>query len=459
MSALRVTVTGATGLIGPSLLRALQRARRAGDGAEPRSRARARATLGDGRGASAGSSMREPAPAAALAGRDAVVHLAGEPVAQRWSASAKRAIRDSRVLGTRNLVDGPRGGRRRRAAPAHADQLLGDRLLRRARRGAARRGRARRAATSWREVCVEWEREAAARGASSACAWCRCAPASCSTASGGALAKMLPPFRLGVGGPVAGGAPVHLVDPRRGSRRDDARGARRRALERAGQRDRAGAGQQPRVLEALGAVLAPPGAAAGARRSRCALLYGEMAEIVTTGARVVPAKALVLGYEFATRSSSRRCARRSARERDDAPARAAQAGAPTPARAPAGRLSRLDDHAAGPLAEQIGGGRPDPLLAGGRVDRRPVDHVRADAFGFLDERRAGVARADQAGVDLDARRAAPGCARSRAPSARAPPPPPGPTRATAGWAPAARRSRRRPPPRRSAWRRCAAPRR
>ena len=48
----------------------------------------------------------EPAPAAALAGRDAVVHLAGENVAQRWSDDAKRRIRSSRELGTRNLVAG-----------------------------------------------------------------------------------------------------------------------------------------------------------------------------------------------------------------------------------------------------------------------------------------------------------------------------------------------------------------
>ncbi len=36
--------------------------------------------------------------------RDAVVHLLGEPVAQRWSDDARREIRESRVLGTRNLV-------------------------------------------------------------------------------------------------------------------------------------------------------------------------------------------------------------------------------------------------------------------------------------------------------------------------------------------------------------------
>src|SRR5207248_6659880 len=51
----------------------------------------------------------DPAPADALSGCDGVVHLLGEPVAQRWSEAAKREIRDSRVLGTRNLVEGLRG--------------------------------------------------------------------------------------------------------------------------------------------------------------------------------------------------------------------------------------------------------------------------------------------------------------------------------------------------------------
>jgi NAD dependent epimerase/dehydratase family enzyme len=52
--------------------------------------------------------MSEPAPAQALAGRDAVVHLAGENVAQRWTAKAREAIRESRVTGTRHLLEGLR---------------------------------------------------------------------------------------------------------------------------------------------------------------------------------------------------------------------------------------------------------------------------------------------------------------------------------------------------------------
>ena len=43
-------------------------------------------------------------PLDTLSGRDGVVHLLGEPIAQRWTDDAKREIRDSRVLSTRNLV-------------------------------------------------------------------------------------------------------------------------------------------------------------------------------------------------------------------------------------------------------------------------------------------------------------------------------------------------------------------
>jgi len=49
-------------------------------------------------------SLRSAPSPEQLAGCDAVVHLAGEPVAQRWTASAKKRILDSRVEGTRALV-------------------------------------------------------------------------------------------------------------------------------------------------------------------------------------------------------------------------------------------------------------------------------------------------------------------------------------------------------------------
>ena len=104
MCALEVTVTGATGLLGPSLVDAL-REHDAQVTVLSRDPERARARLGDVQ-AVAWDLLSEPAPAEALIGRDAVLHLAGEPVAQRWSEKVKRAIRDSRVIGTRNLVAG-----------------------------------------------------------------------------------------------------------------------------------------------------------------------------------------------------------------------------------------------------------------------------------------------------------------------------------------------------------------
>ena len=100
----RVTVTGASGLIGRRLAAAMLQ-RGAEVTALSRDPRRARKRLA-GVEAIAWDPLAGPAPAAALAGRDAVVHLAGEPVAQRWSEGAKRAIRDSRVVGTRNLVAG-----------------------------------------------------------------------------------------------------------------------------------------------------------------------------------------------------------------------------------------------------------------------------------------------------------------------------------------------------------------
>ncbi|HXP99360.1 MAG TPA: NAD-dependent epimerase/dehydratase family protein, partial [Solirubrobacteraceae bacterium] len=115
---MRVAVTGATGLIGRRLVSSL-RARGDDVTALTRDPERARARLSNPTQAPDSSDrslgaletmhwdpLRESAPAAALAGRDAVVHLAGENVAQRWSASAKQAILDSRVEGTKQLVWG-----------------------------------------------------------------------------------------------------------------------------------------------------------------------------------------------------------------------------------------------------------------------------------------------------------------------------------------------------------------
>src|SRR5690349_4480899 len=101
---MKVVVTGATGFIGTALVAAL---RGRGDAITVLSRdgERARAALGDVTAVTA--DLQSPgAWTAALAGQDAVVHLAGESVAaRRWNARQKQVIRDSRVESTRILVE------------------------------------------------------------------------------------------------------------------------------------------------------------------------------------------------------------------------------------------------------------------------------------------------------------------------------------------------------------------
>ncbi|MCW3025836.1 MAG: hypothetical protein JWM29_1268, partial [Solirubrobacterales bacterium] len=255
-----------------------------------------RATLG-GVEAVAWRAMDEPAPAGALAGRDAVFHLAGEPLAQRWTAKARQAIRDSRVIGTRNLLEGLRqadrsdlGGRPPVLVSSsaigyygpHGEEPLDEE---------APAGR-----DFLAQVCRQWEAEAA-RASALGTRVVQVRTGVVLDRGGGALAGMLTPFRLGVGGPVAGGAQyiswIHpddlvgiMIAPLHDTRWTGPINAT--APEPVSNRD---------FSRALGAALGRP-AWMPVPGIALRLLYGEMAEIVTSGARVVPAKPLVLGYEF-----------------------------------------------------------------------------------------------------------------------------------------------------------------
>jgi len=238
----------------------------------------------------------EQPPAAALGGRDGVVHLLGEPVAQRWTDSSRREIRDSRVLSTRNLVAAlaalPEGvGGRPRVLVSqsasgwygpHGDELVDE---------------SEPAADDFlARVCVEWEREASAAG-TLGIRVVRARTGVVLSESGGALEKMLPPFKLGVGGPVAGGRQyvpwIHA---------DDVIGALVFCLD-----DEAASGPvnltapEPvtnrELSKALGRVLGRP-AIAPVPALAVRTLYGDMAQIVTTGVRAVPQRLQELGYRF-----------------------------------------------------------------------------------------------------------------------------------------------------------------
>jgi uncharacterized protein (TIGR01777 family) len=300
VSALRVTVTGATGLIGPALVAAL-RARGTEVTVLSRDPARAKASF-DAAGAAEVQAFRwdligEPAPAEALAGREAVVHLAGENVAQRWTAKAREAIRDTRVQGTRHLLEGLREAGRADASRRPGTLVSASAIGYYGQRGEEPLDEDAPAGRDFlARVCADWELEAE-RASELGMRVVEVRTGVVLDRDGGALAKMLPPFRIGVGGPVAGGrqymswihrddligiilaaidderwrGPVNATAPEPVSNRDFSR-ALGRALGR------------PSVVPVPGTALR--------------LLYGEMADIVTTGARVVPAKPLVLGYEF-----------------------------------------------------------------------------------------------------------------------------------------------------------------
>jgi uncharacterized protein (TIGR01777 family) len=289
---MRVAITGATGTLGRAVVRELT-ARGDEVTALSRDGERARTELGTDAATWADPKAERPPPDA-LRGRDAVVHLLGETVAQRWSDEAQREIRDSRVLSTRNLVDalgelaeaerprvlvsqsatgwyGARGDERLDESAPSGDDFLA-------------------------AVVRDWEAEAR-RAEQHGLRVVLTRTGVVLSESGGALDKMLPFFKAGIGGPVAGGRQyvpwVHL---------DDVAGAVVFSLD-----TEAASGPlnvtapepvtNKELSKTLGRVLRRP-AFAPVPALAVKALYGEMATIVTTGQRAVPAQLTELGYPF-----------------------------------------------------------------------------------------------------------------------------------------------------------------
>jgi uncharacterized protein (TIGR01777 family) len=275
---MKVTITGATGFLGKRLSASLE-----ASGHTVCAVGRASPVRWD--------PMSGEPPAASLDGMDAVVHLAGEPVAQRWSPEAKSRIRESRVIGTRHLIQGLSTAAPRPSVLVCASAIgfygsRGDEVL--TETSAAGSG-------FLPDVCAAWEREAdlaAALGMRVV----KLRIGIVLGREGGALAKMLPPFRACAGGRLGSGRQwmswIHA---------DDLTGLIRHALENTVSGVVNGTAPEPvtnavftrHLASALRrpAVFPVPGFA-------LRLLFGEMSEVLLASQRVLPTRALASGYKF-----------------------------------------------------------------------------------------------------------------------------------------------------------------
>lgn len=283
---MHVFVTGASGLIGRALVPALRAAGHevtALSRTAPLGRSPTGATVVRGDPTQAGSWQE------ALARCDACVHLAGEPVAAgRWTEERKRAIRESRVASTRHvaatiarggpgvLIAGSAIGYYGERGDDEVDETSppGDDFLAR--------------------VCVDWEAAAAPAAVRARLVLLRTGIVL--AAEGGALPQMLRPFRYFAGGPIGDGAFwqswIHLADEV---------GLIVWALEGGVEGPLDATAPAParnrELARAIGEVLHRP-SVLPVPRALIELTLGELASAVVVSQRVLPKKALALGYRF-----------------------------------------------------------------------------------------------------------------------------------------------------------------
>jgi hypothetical protein len=286
---MKALVTGATGFVGPRLLRLLDR-----PVALSRDPDRARAKIGhlvdriirwD--------PMQGPPSPDSFDGIDAVYHLAGESVAEgRWTAAQKARIRDSRVVGTRNLVQGIAQSTNKPSVlvSASAVGFYGD-------RGDEELTEASPPGDDFlAQVCIDWEREAVAAERHGV----RVVLARTGIvlgAGGGALEKMLLPFKLGAGGPLGSGRQwmpwIHVAD----LARLYVHAADTRAIDGAMNAVAPNPVRNSEFTKALGRQVHRP-AFMPAPYLGLRLVFGEFAKVLFASQRVIPQVAVDTGFVF-----------------------------------------------------------------------------------------------------------------------------------------------------------------
>jgi uncharacterized protein (TIGR01777 family) len=285
---MKIAITGATGLIGSELAKAVAR-----DGAEVLTLSRRVGPASDTMGAVFWDPVNGELDAAALEGCDAVIHLAGETISNRWTEAQKERIRRSRIEGSRLLV----GGLKTLTNPppvfvaASAIGFYGD-------RGDEEIDEISTPGTGFLpDVCRAWEAETTRAQEVGARTLLLRFGIVLST-KGGALAKMLLPFKLGLGGPMGSGRQwmswIHIDDViailRFVMSRDDLVGpVNTTAPQPVRQRE---------FAKSLGKALGRP-AIAPAPGFAVRLLLGDMGQaLLLEGQKVLPRRLQEAGYTF-----------------------------------------------------------------------------------------------------------------------------------------------------------------
>jgi hypothetical protein len=288
---MKVIVTGSTGLVGRALVRSLladgHTVTRLVRGAAQQFRA-------PGTAAVEWNPDGGTIDAAALEGHDAAIHLAGENVGEgRWDEEKKRRIIESRVKGTTLLAGALAGlsAKPKVLVSASATGFYGDRGAEILREESASGD------DFLSEVCREWEK-ATLQASQAGVRVVHLRIGVVLAGEGGALQKMLPPFKLGVGGKIGSGSQyMNWITL------EDLIGVVRRAIEDESLRGPVNAVAPQQVTneeftKALGRALGRPTfLAVPAFAAR--LAFGETADaLLLASTRVEPARLKEIGYEF-----------------------------------------------------------------------------------------------------------------------------------------------------------------
>ena len=207
---MKILITGATGFVGSVIVKELLAS---GDEVVVLTRSISNAALKLGSRVKYfyWGDYRTAPPAEAFAGVDGVINLMGETISKRWDAKTKKEIYDSRILATRSLVEGMRNLAQKPKVFVSASAIgyYGN-------RGAEELDETSAPGSDFlAKVCKDWEKEAqSAQDLGIRLAIIRIGVVL--GRKGGALAKMLPVFKMGVGGKVGSGEQymswIHVKD-------------------------------------------------------------------------------------------------------------------------------------------------------------------------------------------------------------------------------------------------------